>query len=491
MSKSLVLMIGVAMGFTLVFLSCGGDDMEDLSSMDIPLAFLSPMAAGDYSVKITITAADIPNQIVREQNVAIVEGLNRTYEVRVNNIPVGDQRKVEVEVFKGENRLFVGSDTVDISSGKNQLDIIVEPLIIINISPSAATLKAIGATMQLSSTVKDENNQIVPGATVNWSSSNPSVANVSSQGRVTARGNGTAIITATTSGNVSDTAAITVQVPPMIIDITITPASATLKAIGDTIPLSAIVRDEKNQIVPDAIVDWSSSKHAVARVSSQGLVTAQGNGTATITARSGNKSGTADITVAQEPNTIKITSTIPSSIGVGRSFRLTATVRDPQNYPIATARVNWLSSNPSVATVNSTGLVTARDDGRTTITAQSGGRSDTVSIVARDITPPSTVTETVSNGDIQVDVNQSNADGFRFEFNEPISGSIKLTDEGGKDLNWSANVSGRTATLTIGSGRRLGGETTYKIEIDVRDGANNQTKRTITFVTDIKQEMVR
>ena len=74
MSKSLVLMIGVAMGLTLVFSSCGGDDMEDLSSMDIPLAFLSPMAIGDYIVKITITADDIPNQIVKEQDVAIVEG---------------------------------------------------------------------------------------------------------------------------------------------------------------------------------------------------------------------------------------------------------------------------------------------------------------------------------------------------------------------------------------------------------------------------------
>lgn len=463
--------------------------MEDLSSMDIPLAFLSPMAAGDYIVKITITAADIPNQIVQEQNVAIVEGLNRTYEVRVNDVPVGDQRKVEVEVFKGGSRLFVGSDTVNISSGKNQLDIIVEPLIIINISPSAATLRAIGATMQLSVTVKDEENQIVPGATVNWSSSNPSVANVSSQGRVTARGNGTTIITATTSGNASDTAEITVaQEPGKII---ITSGSAKLTALEDTIQLSAIVRDEENQIVPDAIVGWSSSSPVVASISPRGLVTARGNGTATITARSGNEFGTADITVAQLPSTIEITPANPSSITVGRNFRLTATVRDPRNHPIATARVSWLSSRPAVATVSSTGLVTARADGRTAITAKSGHLSDSVSIVVRDITPPSTVTETVSNGDIQVDVNQSNADGFRFEFNEPISGSIKLTDEGGKDLNWSANVSGRTATLTVGSGRRLGGETNYKIEIDVRDGANNQTKRTITFVTDIKQEMVR
>ena len=50
--------------------------------------------------------------------------------------------------------------------------------------------------------------------------------------------------------------------------------------------LSVTVKDEKNQPIPDAIVNWSSSKHAVASVIS-GLVTARGNGTATITATSG------------------------------------------------------------------------------------------------------------------------------------------------------------------------------------------------------------
>ena len=192
--------------------------------------------------------------------------------------------------------------------------------------------------------------------------------------------------------------------------------------------------------------------------------------------------------MAQSETTIEITSAIPSLINVGQSLPVDCvTVRDPRNYPIATARVNWTSSNPSVATVSSTGLVTALRHGRTAITARVGRLSDTVSIVVRDITSPSIVTETVSNGDVKVDVNQSNADGFRFEFNEPISGSIKLTDEAGKDLNWTANVSGRTATLTEVSGTRLVGETTYKIEIDVKDSANNQTKRTITFVTDIKR----
>lgn len=490
MSKSLVLMIGFAVGFALFFWSCGGDDTEDLSSMDIPLTFLSRMAAGDYTVRVTITASDIPTPIVDEQNLAIVEGGNRTYEITVSDVPVGDQREVNVEVFKGRSRLFVGSDTVNISSGENQRAIELIGLLIINISPSAAVLGAIGATMQLSSTVKDEENQIVPDATVNWSSSNPSVANVSSQGRVTARGKGTAIITATTSGKASDTAEITVaqeeQEEPGPITINITPASATLEAIGTTMQPSVTVKDEKNQIVPDAIVNWSSSNPSVASVIS-GLVTARGNGTATITARSGNEYGTAEITVAQVPDTIKITPAGRLRIVAGQSQQLSATVCDSNNNPIAGAEVRWESQGPSIATVNSTGLVTAKGDGQTNIIASSSGLSQLVTITVPDTIGPSIVSGTVSDEDERVDVGPINAGGFRFDFDEPIIGSIKLTDEAGKNLNWTSNVLGQTATLTVVPGQELVNGRTYKIEIDVRDSANNTTKQTITFVTNIKR----
>ena len=100
MSKSLILMIGVVVGLILFFSSCGGDEEESPPLIDIPLAFLSPMAAGGYTVRVTITAADIPDQIIKEQSLAIVEGRNQIYEVTVNNVPIGNRREVKVEVFK-------------------------------------------------------------------------------------------------------------------------------------------------------------------------------------------------------------------------------------------------------------------------------------------------------------------------------------------------------------------------------------------------------
>ena len=97
--------------------------------------------------------------------------------------------------------------------------------------------------------------------------------------------------------------------------------------------------------------------------------------------------------------------------------------------------------------------------------------------------PAEITSGTVSDGAADVNPAPINAGGFRFDFDEPITGTINLTDEAGANLNWIANVVGQTATLTVIAGQELVNETTYKIEIDVQDGAGNQTRMTITFVT--------
>ena len=97
--------------------------------------------------------------------------------------------------------------------------------------------------------------------------------------------------------------------------------------------------------------------------------------------------------------------------------------------------------------------------------------------------PPSLMGGTVWDGAADVDPGAINASGFQFDFDEPVTGTIKLTDEAGADLNWTAHVAGQTATLTVIAGQELVNATTYKIEIDVRDGADNLTQVRITFVT--------
>ena len=61
--------------------------------------------------------------------------------------------------------------------------------------------------------------------------------------------------------------------------------------------LLATVRDQNGAEVISSPLTWSSSNTSVATVNNNGLVTAVGNGTTTITAKSGDASGTATITV--------------------------------------------------------------------------------------------------------------------------------------------------------------------------------------------------
>ena len=73
---------------------------------------------------------------------------------------------------------------------------------------------------------------------------------------------------------------------------------------------------------------------------------------------------------------------------------------------------------------------------------------------------------TVAYGETDVDPAPINADGFRYDFDRPVRGTIKLTDKAGVDLNWIGNVSGHTATLTPVAGRELDNDASYKIQID-------------------------
>ena len=102
-----------------------------------------------------------------------------------------------------------------------------------------------------------------------------------------------------------------------------------------------------------------------------------------------------------------------------------------------------------------------------------------------DTTPPRITGGTVADGTVNVDPAPLNAGGIEITFDEEVTAFIVLTDEAGVDLDWSVVVQGRTAILNLRpiTGLELVSETTYKIEINVQDGAGNPLQTTITFVT--------
>ena len=86
--------------------------------------------------------------------------------------------------------------------------------------------------------------------------------------------------------------------------VTVSPATADLTALGATVQLTAEVRDQNARVMAGATVTWSSADTSVATVDASGLVTAVGNGTATITASAGSASGSTVVTVTQSVATV-------------------------------------------------------------------------------------------------------------------------------------------------------------------------------------------
>ena len=105
-------------------------------------------------------------------------------------------------------------------------------------APATVELSALGATVQLTADVRDQNGQAMAGAAVSWATSAAGVATVSSSGLVTAAGNGAATITATAGSASGSATAITVaQVAALV---TVTPDSIDTRLLpGDTLRLTA------------------------------------------------------------------------------------------------------------------------------------------------------------------------------------------------------------------------------------------------------------
>ena len=160
--------------------------------------------------------------------------------------------------------------------------------------------------------------------------------------------------------------------PPRPTTVTVTPATGALTALGATVQFRAEVRDQNGQPMASASVTWASNAPVVATVNASGLVTAVGNGTATITATAGSVSGTAAVTVAQTLNAIVVTPAADTVVA-GDTLRLTAEARDANGSAVAGAEFAWASGDTAVAVVDTTGLVTGVGAGEVEITATSSG----------------------------------------------------------------------------------------------------------------------
>ncbi|MDE2784701.1 MAG: Ig-like domain-containing protein [Gemmatimonadota bacterium] len=247
----------------------------------------------------------------------------------------------------------------------------------VTVNPSSAALTALEETVRLAAEVRDQNGQVMTGATVAWASSDALVAVIEASGQVTAVGNGATTITAT-AGSASGTATVTVT--QEVSAVALSPATDTLVAFGDTVRLAAEAVDANGHAVAAVTAfEWASSDTLVASVDDSGLVESVAAGEAVVTATASGVTGQAELSVVPPlPTTVAVSPDTVRFTALGQTVQFAAEVREQSGRVMGEALVSWSSGDTLVASVDSTGLVTAEGAGTTTVIAAAGDASGAV-----------------------------------------------------------------------------------------------------------------
>ena len=343
-------------------------------SVYVPASVVSEYRRADVWKEHHIYSLEKPQSVsIDKANENLFVGMKMTLKatikpVYVDNTIVWTSSDTDVAIVSEEGVVTANSTgttiiTAKTYNGKTATCTITvkQPVTAITLSDAYASLY-VGETKTLTATIApaDANN-----TDVKWSSSNVSVATVSSEGVITAKGKGTCTITCTAADGygTKSTCSVTVEQPP------ITPSDPTESLwVGENkkIPTLAIPFLIFSSIYTG---EWSSSDENVATVSSEGVITAKGKGTCTITCTVTKESEpitsfTVKVEV-KEPVISIILSETSVSLWGGDTKTLTATATPTI---ASNTAVEWSSSDDSVATVSSEGVITANDKGSCTIT---------------------------------------------------------------------------------------------------------------------------
>ena len=236
-----------------------------------------------------------------------------------------------------------------------------------------------GESLTLSANISPSN---ATNKKISWKSDNTGVATVDQNGNVTAIKAGKATVSVTSEeGRKTASCAVTVKAKVITVSsVALDKSSASLKA-GETVTLIATVSPDD---ATDKTVTWTTSDATVATVDN-GVITAKKVGTATITAKAGDKTATCEVTVVATPVTSISLDKTSASLKAGETVTLTVTF-NPDNATDKT--VTWTTSDATVATVDK-GVVFANKVGDATITAKASGKTATctITVAKGDVAP--------------------------------------------------------------------------------------------------------
>ena len=203
-----------------------------------------------------------------------------------------------------------------------------------------------------------------------------------------------------------------IQLGPDRIDLD--PAGLTLD-VGQTVTVTATVRDGNGAVLADAPVRWIAMTPEVAAVDQAGQVTAVSPGEARIAARSGNVMAFASVVVRAQP-VASLEADLPvAELVAGTSAPVQVVARGPDGETVRSPSVAYSSSNNSVAAVDAMGRVHARRAGQTVITVSAGEARANATVAVREGDPGQVVVAPA-----QVEARTGDVVRFRAEGSAPL-----------------------------------------------------------------------
>ncbi|MBQ7587655.1 MAG: Ig-like domain-containing protein [Lachnospiraceae bacterium] len=274
------------------------------------------------------------------------------------------------------------------------------------VTVTGSKIDVTGITVDPTARTIEENEEFIIVATiipdnatdksVTFTSSDPLVAAVDEDGKVTGISEGEATIIATTNdGNKKARCKVTVlKRKKDVTGITVEPASKTINTGEEFIISPTVTPDDAT----DKSVTWTSSDTDIAVVDRDGKVTGKAPGTVTITATTNDGGFTAGctVTVIEEEEERVILNKYDISLYEGDRELIIATVKPDS---VADKSVTWSSSDPAVATVDEHGWIEAVKAGVAVITATSknGKTADCiVTVISRTVPVESITADPVS-----------------------------------------------------------------------------------------------
>ncbi len=257
-------------------------------------------------------------------------------------------------------------------TGFSVYGVVAAPVASLTIAPDPATVEP-GATLALVARPTSALGLELPDRSVQWESADAAVASVDVDGVVTGVATGTTVITAAVEGV---SRSVTVDVRRVVAEVAVEPDDVDL-IVGQAANLEATPRAGDGTAL-DREVTWTSDDPTLVAVDQEGGLTAVAEGQTTVRATADGVDGTATVTVTNPVSTIEVAANV-AGVVEGGTAAVSAVVRNAVGAVVDRA-VTWSSSDESVATVASDGVVTAVAPGVVNLTAEVDGVQGSVAL---------------------------------------------------------------------------------------------------------------